>query len=128
VFGPYKNVYMEGSTEVAARGWGENCLDNAAFIAHARQDIPALIETVRELRGVLGAARAWIEWRSGRGIMPVEELPKGVGVLASYEDSRGNWYVTRDDVLATIDAVLMSLMPHVYTDIEGNIIEGNDAD
>jgi hypothetical protein len=32
--------------------------DNASFIAHARQDVPALVAEVRRLRGLLAAERA----------------------------------------------------------------------
>lgn len=46
---------------IAGGGTNDDGETNAAFIAHAREDVPALVLEVRRLRGVLAEIRTIIE-------------------------------------------------------------------
>lgn len=56
------HAYEAGTAEQFRAGHG-NCVDNAEFIAHAREDVPRLIATVKALREML----IWHSWRTREG-------------------------------------------------------------
>lgn len=67
------HAYEAGTPEQFRAGHG-NCVDNAEFIAHAREDIPRLIATVTTLRGALSRYGVHLDgcpwWEDEDSLMP----------------------------------------------------------
>ena len=84
VYGPNKyehpNIPGEMVPESVARGETDLCHENAAFIAHARQDIPTLIAVIEKLDAALREFQtcAWDEIE-GQPMARVGRTPSGLG-------------------------------------------------
>jgi len=66
--GPFKNVYIantDAGTPEIAKGWGENCRNDAAFIAAARTALPALLDQLDAAEAEIERLRGIMELCSG---------------------------------------------------------------
>jgi hypothetical protein len=72
-------------------------VQDRVFMAHAKEDVLALVETVRELRRVLRAVAPFV-LEEELVAVPKDEWPDDVQVGLSFRDYHGKEYITRPDV------------------------------
>lgn len=85
----YRPIVTDKSHDHDIKLAGEGCVEDAVFIAHAREDIPALLTTIDQLRGALSSAECLLHEVTIGADQVNAELAEGREALAELARVKG---------------------------------------